>query len=136
MSPIFDDYDFLEWLKSQTAVDGFFTNGLAPVIRDAKMLQVATTLMVLGFLRVGEFTSSTGTSFDKDVHLSLSVDCLSTSRILFVQLKQSNTDQIWQGVTIVRGKSEQFPFCLLSAMLSYFVVRDPQGLFVWRLLGK
>ena len=52
---------------------------------------------------MGEFTSPSGTSFDKEIHLSLadiSVDCSSDSApsMLFVRLKQSKTDQLRRGV--------------------------------------
>ena len=101
------------------------------------MLWAATTLAFFGFLRVGKFTSPADTSFDKDVHLSLSdvsVDCSSAPKMLFVRLKQSKTDQLRQGVTIVLGRSEQFPLCPLSAMLSYLVVRGRSTgpLFTWK----
>lgn len=108
-----------------------------PVIRDTKMLWAATCLAFFGFLRVGEFTSPASTTFDKDVHLSLSdvsVDSASAPSMLFVRLKQSKTDQLRQGVTIVLGKTEQFPLCPLSAMLSYLVVRGRSAgpLFMWK----
>ena len=66
------------------------------------MLWAATCLAFFGFLRVGEFTSPASTTFDKDVHLSLSdvsVDFASASSMLFVRLKQSKTDQLCQGVS-------------------------------------
>ena len=49
-------------------------------------------------------------------------------------LKQSKTDQLRLGVTIVLGKSEKVPLCPLTAMLSYLVVRGKcEGpLFVWK----
>jgi hypothetical protein len=108
-----------------------------PIIRDAKMLWAATCLAFYGFLRVGEFTSPSSNSFDKEVYLSLadiSVDSPSAPSVLFVRLKQSKTDQLRQGVTIVLGKSEQFPLCPLSAVLSYMVVmgRSRGPLFIWK----
>ena len=48
----------------------------------------------------------------KEVHLSLSdvsVDHLPAPSMLYVHLKQSKMDHLWQGVTIVLGKPEQFP---------------------------
>ena len=98
-----------------------------PVVRDAKRLWAATCLAFIAFLRVGEFTCPTVNSFDGNVHLSpadISVDCSSAPSMLFVRLKQSKTDQLRQGVTIVLGKSEKFPLCPLSAVLSYLVVRE------------
>ena len=43
-------------------------------------------------------------------------------------------DQLRQGVTIVLGKSEQFPLCPLTAMLSYLAVRGNSSgpLFTWK----
>ena len=54
--------------------------------------------------------------------------------MLFVQLKQSKTDQLRRGVTIVLGKSEQFSLCPLSAVLSYLAVRGKMAgpLFIWK----
>ena len=108
-----------------------------PVVRDAKMLWAAACLAFFGFLRVEEFTSPSCNSFDKDVHLSwadVSVDDSKDPRMLFVRLKQSKTDQLRLGVTIVLGKSEKPPLCPLTAMLSYLVVRGKvEGpLFMWK----
>ena len=108
-----------------------------PIITDAKMLWAASCLAFFGFLRVGEFTSPTGTSYDKDIHLSpsdVSVDHPSAPKMLYVHIKQSKTDQLRQGVTIVLGKSEQFPLCPLTAMLGYLVVRGNSSgpLFTWK----
>ena len=90
----------------------------------------------LGFLRVGEFTCPSGDIFDTGVHLALadvSVDCPAAPNILFVRLKQLTTDQLRQAVTIVLGKSGQFPLCPLLAVLSYLVVRGRSTgpLFIW-----
>ena len=101
------------------------------------MLWAATCLAFFGFLRMGEFTCPAGDSFDKDVHLSLadlSIDQSSAPSMLFVHLKQSKTDQLRRGVTIVLGKSEQLPLCPLTSMLSYLVVRGNVAgpLFIWK----
>ena len=86
---------------------------------------------------MGEFTSPAGTLFDKDVCLFLSdvsMDFSSAPSMLFVRLKQSKTDKLHLRVTIVLGKSELFPLCPLSAMLSYLVVRGRSAgpLFTWK----
>ena len=63
-------------------------------------------LSLLRILRVGEFTCPIVNSFDGNIHLSpadISVDCSSAPSMLFVRLKQSKTDQLRQGVTIVLG---------------------------------
>lgn len=108
-----------------------------PVVSDAKMLWAAACLAYFGFLRVGEFTSPTTKTFDKNAHLSMTditVDNPAEPTMLFVRLKQSKTDQLRHGVTIVLGKSHKFPLCPLSAMLGYLVVRGrSEGpLFMWK----
>ena len=91
---------------------------------------------IIGFLRVGEFISLTGNSFDKDVNLSLkdvSIDNPADPRMLFIRLKRSKTDQLRLGATIIMGKSDKVPLCPPTAMLGYLVVRGrSEGpLFVW-----
>ena len=98
------------------------------------MLWAAICLAFFRFVRVGEFTLPAGDSFDKDIHLSLAdvlIDQFLAPSMLFVHLK---TDQLRQGVTIVLGKSEQFPLCPLSATLSCLVVRGTFAgpFFVWK----
>ena len=48
-------------------------------------------------------------------------------------LKQSKTDQLRKGVTIVLGRTNKSPLCPVSALLSYLVVRGlaPGPLFTW-----
>lgn len=106
---------FFEWRRSPTIQ-----------LKDAKMLWAAACLAFFGFLRVGEFTSPSIHSFDEKVHLSvadISVDRSDSPSMLYVCLKQSKTDQLRQGVSIVLGRTDQPPLCPVSAILSYLVVR-------------
>ena len=53
--------------------------------------------------------------------------------MVFITLKQSKTDQLRKGITIVLGRTNKTPLCPVSALLSYLVVRGmvPGPLFVW-----
>lgn len=89
-----------------------------------------------GFLRVGGFTAPGISQFDSKVHLSVvdvSVDHIHSPSMVFVSLKQSKTDQLRKGVTIVLGRTNRSPLCPVSALLSYLVVRGmaPGPLFIW-----
>lgn len=108
-----------------------------PEVRDAKMLWAASCLAFFGFLRVGEFTTPGVRSYDEKVHLStadITVDHSQSPNMVFVCLKQSKTDQLRQGITIVLGRTDQNPLCPVSAMLGYLVVRGRSAgpLFVWK----
>lgn len=91
----------------------------------AKMLWTAGCLAFCGFLRVGEFTSPGVHTFDNNIHLTLqdiSVDHPQHPSVMYVTLKQSKTDQLKNGVTLVLGKTNQV-LCPVSSMMSYLVVR-------------
>ena len=53
--------------------------------------------------------------------------------MVFVHLKQSKTDQLGRGVTIVLGRTGKVPLCPVSALLNYLVARGkaPGPLFIW-----
>ena len=110
-------------------------NGRSDLV-DAKMLWAAACTAFFGFLRIGEFTSPTVSTFDSSVHLAvsdISVDHPRDPTALFIRLKQSKTDQLRKGVTVVLGKTDQAPLCPVSAMISYLVVRGmtPGPAFKW-----
>ena len=90
------------------------------------MLWAAACMAFFGFLRVGGFTSPSIHSLDEKVHLSVAdifMDHPDSPSMVYVCLKQSNTDQLRKGVSIVLGKTDQPPLCPVSAILSYLVVR-------------
>ena len=105
-------------------------------IRNSKMLWAASCLAFFAFLRVGEFTTPGVAQFEEKIHLSvsdISVDRLDAPTMVFITLKQSKTDQLRKGITIVLGRTNKTPLCPVSALLSYLVVRGmaPGPLFVW-----
>ena len=107
-----------------------------PNLSNSKMLWAAACLAFFAFLRVGEFTSPTTDKYDPKVHLSfsdISTDNQQSPSMVFVQLKQSKTDQLRKGVTIVLGRTKQFLLCPVSSLMGYLVVRGntPGPLFTW-----
>ena len=105
-------------------------------LRNAKMLWAASCLAFFAFLRVGEFTASGVSQFDDKVHLSISdisINRLEAPSMALINLKQSKTDQLRKGVTVVLGKTNKSPLCPVSALLSYLVVRGtaPGPVFIW-----
>ena len=79
---------------------------------DQLMLRAAMALAFFGFLRVGEFTTSTLPSFLARRDISLSRDQMN------VFLHFSKTDQLGKGNTITIGRTEGV-CCPVQAMLSY-----------------
>ena len=90
------------------------------------MVWAAACLAFFAFLQVGEFTSQTINKFDSNVDLSvsdISVDEARAPSMVFIPLKQSKTDQLRKGVSIVLGKTNQGPLFPVSAHLGYLVAQ-------------
>ena len=105
-------------------------------LRNSKMLWAAVCLAFFAFLRVGEFTAPGISQFDNEVHLSVSdvsVNDIHSPLVAFIRLKQSKTDQLRKGVTIVLGRTNKPPLCPVSSLLSYLVARGMASgpLFIW-----
>ena len=86
---------------------------------ECQMLWAASCLAFFAFLRVGEFTASGVSRFDDKVHLSISdisVDHLDAPSMVLINLKQSKTDQLRKGVTVVLGKTNKSPLCPVSEL--------------------
>ena len=91
------------------------------------MLWAAACTGFFGFLRAGEFTVPSASSYDKEVHLNLH-DLATDSHIcpsLFrVRLKQSKTDPFRQGADIYLGATGA-TICPVRALWSYLAKRGP-----------
>lgn len=97
------------------------------------MLWAAFTLGFFGFLRAGEFTVPSDTSFDPHSHLTpldIAVDNHEAPTLIRVRIKQSKTDPFRQGVHIFLGRTNN-QLCPVAAMLSYLTSRgtSPGPLF-------
>ena len=88
---------------------------------DGKMLWVASSLCFFGFLRSGEITIPSDSSYDKGAHLNyedIAVDRLHCPRVLKVRLKASKSNPFRMGVDIFVGKTGN-QLCPVTAVLSY-----------------
>lgn len=89
------------------------------------MLWAACCLGFFGFLRSGEMTVPTDSSYDRGTHLSLediSVDDPICPKIIRVCIKQSKTDPFRKGIHLFLGRT-QSDICPVKALLNYLVVR-------------
>ena len=89
-----------------------------------------------GFLRAGELTVPSDSSFDVSTHLAwgdVAVNDPANPTVISVKLKASKTDLFHQGITLFIGRvsSDLFP---VSAMLAYLLLRgrDAGPLFKYR----
>ena len=90
------------------------------------MLWAASCLAFFGFLRSGEFTLPSPSSFDPSVHLARSdvaVDSLVNPSWISVVIKRSKTDPFRNGVTLYLGKTGD-ALCPVATMLAYLTIRQ------------
>ena len=107
-----------------------------PTSWEGHMLWAAASLCFFGFLRSGEITVPSASSFDISRHLTfgnVSVDKLHSPTTVRIRLKTSKTDPFREGVDVFVGKSG-CPLCPVSALLEYLVVRGsgPGPLFMFQ----
>ena len=99
------------------------------------MLWAAACLCFAGFLRSGEATCPTESTFDPDTHLGFAdvvVDNRVAPTALGVTIKAWKTDPFRQGVALHIGVAGG-PLCPVAAVLQYMVARGstPGPLFCW-----
>ena len=93
-------------------------------------------LLRVFFLRSGEITVPSASSFDISRHLAfgdVSVDKLHSPTTVRIRLKTSKTDPFIEGVDVFVGRSG-CPLCPVSALQDYLVVRgsSPGPLFMFQ----
>jgi hypothetical protein len=89
------------------------------------MLWATACTCFFGFLRSGEATVPTVTSYDADVHLSVrnvAVDSQTSPTRVLVCIKTSKTDPLRQGVTVCLGKTG-LELCPVAALPSSIAMR-------------
>ena len=94
---------------------------------EEKMMWAACTLAFFAFLRCGEFTQASLTSYDSSKHLSqgdIAVNSHDNPTVMSVRIKSSKTDQFGEGVTLYLGKGCA-PLCPISSMMQYLAIRSP-----------
>ena len=90
------------------------------------MLWAAACVRFFGFLRVGEFTVQSQSSYDPQVHLSLSdlsFDDHRAPTMVYLRIKQSKTDPFGQGVDVYVGATRK-AVCPVDALLRYLEVHS------------
>lgn len=97
------------------------------------MLWAASCLCFFAFLRVGEMTVPSDSSFDLSVHLSVgdvAVDAQQNPSMVRVRIKRSKTDPFRKGIDLFVGKTGS-ALCPVAALLDYLKSRrtDPGPLF-------
>ena len=88
---------------------------------DHTMLWAAVTLCFFGFLRSGEVTVPSDSTFDPATHMTvdaISVDDISNPTLLKLRLKASKTDPFHKGIDVVVGKTNN-KLCPVTALLAY-----------------
>ena len=102
-------------------------------LQDTKLIQAVSTLCFFAFMRAGELSTPTSTSYDGDVHLcvqDISVDDTHFPTVMQVQIKQSKTDPFCKGVIGRTG----IKLCPVAAVLDFIVARgsSPGPLFTFQ----
>ena len=103
---------------------------------DTIMLWAAACIGFFGFLRAGEFTTPSRSTYDPDAHLSLgdiAFDSHSAPSVVRLRIKQSKTDPFRQGVDVYVGATSAC-ICPVEALLAYIAIRkaDPGPLFIFQ----
>lgn len=101
---------------------------------DHAMLWAAVTLSFFGFLRSGEVTVPSDTTFDPTAHLTvndISVNDITNPLWLKLHLKASKTDPYRKGVDIVVGRTNS-KLCPVAAVLAYVATRGNSPGFLFR----
>lgn len=92
---------------------------------DHCMFWAACTLAYFGLLRASEFTVSSLSDFNEELHLQvrdIAVDSLTHPSCLRVCIKASKTDPFRKGSHLCIGRGSP-PLCAVDAMLAYLVIR-------------
>ena len=103
---------------------------------DYRMLWAACCLGFFGFLRAGEFTVPTDSSFDPEAHLcysDIAVDNSSIPQVIRITIKQSKTDPFRKGINLFLGGT-LVDLCPVESLLNYLVVRGSKDgpLFIFK----
>ena len=93
------------------------------------MLWAACCLCFYGFLRVGEMTVQSDSSFDPSVNLAMddiAVDDPANPTLVTVSIKASKTDPFRKEVSIFLGRTYN-DICPIAALLAYLAAQGHQG---------
>ena len=105
-------------------------------LRDTKLIWAASTLCFFAFLRAGELSTPSTTSYDPNVHLcmrDITVDDPLSPSVMQIFIKQSKTDPFRKGVRLSIGRTGT-KLCPVAAMLDFLAARgtDEGPVFTFR----
>ena len=92
------------------------------------MLWAASVLCFFGFLRSGEITAPSQSSYNPETHLSwgdVAVDDHNVPTMIRMTLKRSKTDQLGKGAEVFVGKAG-CDICPVTATVAYMAARGNQ----------
>ena len=101
---------------------------------DNIMLWAASCLCFFGFMRAGEVTIPSESSYDPGVHLNfgdIAIDDPAKPTLLRIRLKASKTDPFRRGVDVFVGRTDS-DLCPVAAMLSFLASRGSQPGFLFK----
>ena len=109
-------------------------NSLLFAIQDHGMSWAVSTLAYFGFLRSAEFTVSSSSALNPDIHLTvddIAVDSHTSPSCLQLTIKASKTDPFRKCCCLYIGLGRP-PLCALSAIMNYLPLHDqsPGHLFL------
>lgn len=96
----------------------------SPITFDSVMLWAACCLGFFGFMRAGEFTSTSTQTHGALSVADVSVDSRVNPQVVRVHLRHSKTDPFSAGVHILLGRTTDV-LCPVSAVLGYLALRPP-----------
>ena len=100
-----------------------WAGGLVPEY-DARLLWAACCVGFFGFLRAGEFTSTSLQPSPSICVSDVAVSSHTAPSVVRVHLRRAKTDPFGHGVEIFLGKTGK-PLCPVAAILNYLLIRPP-----------
>jgi hypothetical protein len=101
---------------------------------DNIMVWAAMCLCFFGFLRAGEMTIPSDSTFDAETHLTYSdvaVDDVTNPYTLKVRIKASKNDPFRKGIDIFLGRTRA-QLCPVKAMMAFLVIRGDKSGFLFQ----
>ena len=113
-------------------------NSLSFANQDHVMFWAASTLTYFGFLLSAEFTVTSLSAFNPDIHLTvddIAVDSHTSPSCLQLTIKASKADPFRKGCCLYIGLGRP-PLCALSAIMNYLPLRGQSPCFCFPVVSR